>query len=558
MRKHESRFNSIAKAFPEWMQSQCVDDSEIVALREKLEDSFFEFIKYFFPVFEGTHTFQDGMHIQVIAEHLEECLKGNVRKLVINVPPGFMKTLICSILFPAWAWAKYPYKKFFCLTYSGQLSTEQSADCRRIIRSEEYQKLWGHKFSIRKDADAKRIFANDKGGKRVCSSVNGVVTGVRGDILILDDPNNVKASESDVIREATNNTFDNAITSRVNDRTKYCMIIIQQRVHSRDLTGHILAKDDPDTIHLCLPMEYETGRKCVTIPIKSTNGKRWKDPRTKEHQLLWPERLSITALNKLKDDLNSEYTIAGQLQQRPSPSKGGIIQKDWFQLWKSKELPPCEFVIQSWDTAFTKPRNKAHGANISYSACTTWGVFRDEHNVPNIILLSLFRDKIEYPELRAMAQRLATNYHDTDIDYPMKGRCMPTTILVEAKASGLALIADLQRAGVTVTKFNPSRYNLGGRSDKVARARLVTPLIEAGRVWMQSDYNNPEALGAIEDLFVESAAAFPNEESNDLIDSMSQAFIRLSESGAVGHPLDPQPIAVNTFKYADKSLYDGR
>ena len=357
------------------------------------------------------------------------------------------------------------------------------------------------------------------------------------------------------MREGTNTWFDSAITTRVTDFSKYCMIIIQQRLHERDVTGHILSKNDPDVIHLCLPMEFEVERKCITIPLKSTNGKKWRDPRKKEGQLLWPERLDIYALDKLKLRLNNPYLEAGQLQQRPSPSEGGIILKSWFKIWPYPELPTCEYIMQSWDTAFTRPTSKAQEANISYSACTTWGIFKDEHDVPNVILLSLFRDKIEYPELRWMAQRLARNYHDTDLDNPMLERyhLSPNIVLVEAKASGLPLIADLHRAGVLVTPFDPNKYG-----NKVSRARYVTPLIEAGRVWMQCDLKNKDIPGSMEELFIESAAAFPNLDSNDLIDTMSQAFIRLSEGRWLGHPLDPKPPVINPWKNYDKSFYDGK
>jgi len=163
-------------------------DKEKQELRAKLENSFYEFIKYFYPVLEGRNDFQDGMHIHVIAEHLEECYYGNVRTLIINVPPGFMKTYICSIMFPAWCWTKDASSKFFCLSYSSKLSLKDSAQCRFLIRSEEYQELWGDRFNIRRDSDAKGLFANTTGGYRVSSSVGGAATGLRGGFVILDDP----------------------------------------------------------------------------------------------------------------------------------------------------------------------------------------------------------------------------------------------------------------------------------------------------------------------------------------------------------------------------------
>jgi phage terminase large subunit-like protein len=523
--------------------------------RELCEGSLYEFIKRAFPVLEGRHTFKEGWHIEAISEHLEACYNGEVRSLVINIPPGFMKTYICSIMFPAWCWTKDPSLKFFCLSYGQFLALKDSSDCRRLIQSDWFQKLWGNRFSMRGDSNSKTMFANDKGGYRIASSIGGPTTGLRGHFVICDDPNNVMDMNSDVTRETTNSWWDAAVTTRMNDFSRYCRIVIQQRLHQRDLTGHLLGQKDSSLVHLRLPMEYEKGSRCVTIPLKSTEGKKWKDPRTKEGELLWPSYLTREIVDGLKSKLNSEYTISGQFQQRPSPSEGGIIKKGWFNWWCQDELPACEFILQSWDTAFTRPSTKRQAANVSYSACTTWGVFYNEFNVPNIILLSLFRGRIEYPELRDMAQRLARNYYDNDIDNPMSTsyKLAPNTILVEAKASGLALIADLHRAGAMVTRFDPNKYG-----DKLTRARLATPLIESGRVWMPAKAPHFTKLEPFADLFVESAISFPNMESNDLIDTMSQAFIRINSGGWVQHPLDPEPIQMNHWRDHDKPLYDGR
>lgn len=513
--------------------------------RELCEGSFYEFIKHAFPILEGRHSFKEGWHIKAIAEHLEACYAGEVRTLVINIPPGFMKTYICSIMFPAWCWAKDPTLKFFCLSYGEFLALKDSADCRRLVKSDWYQKLWGNKFAIRSDSDSKTMFSTDKGGYRISSSVRGPTTGLRGHFVICDDANNAVDMNSDITRERTNTWWDSAVTTRVNDFSRYCRIVIQQRLHERDLTGHLLKQKDPDLVHLRLPMEFEKGNRSITIPTKSTNGKKWKDPRTKDGELLWPEYLNQVTVNKLKKQLNSEYAISGQFQQSPSPSEGGIIKKGWFNWWDESELPNCDFIIQSWDTAFTKPSTKRQEANVSYSACTTWGIFYNELHVPNIILLSLFRDRIEYPELRDMAQRLAKNYYDTDIDHPLNYKMEPSVILIEAKASGLALIADLHRAGALVTRFDPNKYG-----DKLTRARLATPLIESGRVWMPNE--------DFSDLFVHNAISFPNQESNDLIDTMSQAFIRINAGGWVNHPLDPEPVQTNQWRHSDRPLYDGR
>src|SRR5208337_29560 len=187
----------------------------------------------------------------------------------------------------------------------------------------------------------------------IASSVGGANTGEGCDIEIEDDPNNVKNVESEVTRETTNTWRDQVMATRFNNPKTFARIVVQQRTHQNDVSGHILSKQYPDMVHLCLPMEFERDRISVTVPLKSTKGIAWEDPRQDEAELLWPERIGPKELEKLKRELGGEYAIAGQFQQRPAPASGGMIKKNWFMPWKEKSPPPLEFVIQSWDTALT-------------------------------------------------------------------------------------------------------------------------------------------------------------------------------------------------------------
>jgi predicted phage terminase large subunit-like protein len=401
-----------------------------------------------------------------------------------------------------------------------------------LIASKWFKDRWGHKCQLTRDINTKTRFANVQSGYRIATSIGGTTTGEHVDYEFFDDPNNTANVESEVTRADTNIKFDRVFSGRFNDPNTGRLALIQQRTHSQDLSGHLLAKNIPDLVHLCLPQEYETNRPCVTIPLKSTNGKPWKDPRKEEGELLWPEFFNEKAVEQGKRDLGDRYAIAGQYQQRPSPAEGGIFKKSDFQWWKEPAPPRCHFILQSWDTAFS---TSSHAA---WSACTTWGLFNHRDNPNNIILLSLWRGKLENPDVRRMMLRLSKNYYDTRMEYPAPEDhiCKPDMILIEGKANGTPLLQDLRRAGLIINSFDPNKH---GGGDKTARARAVSNLIEAGCVWMPAKPPLYDKLRPHADLFVEACASFPNDvNSRDLVDSMSQALIKFRLQGMIGHPDD--------------------
>ena len=495
----------------------------------RAEKSFYEFCKQAWHVVEYSTPFIESWHLQAYTEHLEACFHRKITKLLVNVPPRTSKTTIFSILFPAWVWIHNSELRFMFASYSNSLSMEHSRKCRQLIESPWYRQRWGHKFSLCREQKAKGFFINNRGGYRIATSVGAATTGHGANFLITDDANNVLDGNSDAKREGANKWWDQVWSTRLNDKRHDVKIAVQQRIHEMDLSGHIIANDIENTwVKLILPMEFEKARCAKTIILPSTNGKIWTDPRTIEGELLCPERWTAKELSDSKLELGS-YGYAGQYQQRPAPEEGGIIQRSWFKWWKESRLPDILYIVQSWDTALSAKDGS------SYSACTTWGVFRDEHYIENIILLSMWRDRVEYPDLRNMAKRLYFDYRDVGKTHnPAFTGISLDMCIIEAKASGDPLIKDLALAGIRAVPFDPKKYG-----DKIGRVRYVTHLIEAGRVWLPARAPHYVKLLDHADTFLNEVIAFPTTESRDLVDTMTQVLTKLKEGGLLTHPSDP-------------------
>jgi hypothetical protein len=305
----------------------------------------------------------DGWHIDAIAEHLEAVTRGQIRQLLINVPPRHGKSNIVSVLWPAWEWTSTPERKWLFASYSQKLSTRDSVACRRLIESAWYQANWPE-VKIATDQNEKMRYENTRRGVRIASSVGGTVTGEGGDRIVVDDPHATDEVESDAVRQSVLNWWDGTMVTRLNDPRTGTKVIIGQRVHQQDLSGHVLEQGGWE--HLCLPAEFEGDSRKTSIG--------WTDPRTEPGDLLWPERFGREELDTLKTSMGS-YAAASQLQQRPSPAGGGILKRHWWRYWQPRGagLPPVmvkhpdgslqpiaavqlpeklERVIQSWDMAF--------------------------------------------------------------------------------------------------------------------------------------------------------------------------------------------------------------
>lgn len=300
-----------------------------------------EFQRRAWKVVEPSTRYIPNWHIDAIADHLTAVLSGDIRRLLINVPPRCEKSLNVSVFWPAWAWIDNPSLRWLFTSYGQELATRDSLKCRRLIQSKWYQDRWGDVFRLTSDQNVKTRFENDKTGYRVATSVGGMGTGEGGSVVVADDPHNVKEGESEVKRESTLLWWDEVMSTRLDDPKTGALVIVMQRVHDGDLAGHVLAQGGYE--HLCLPMEYE-GTACVTVLGKV-------DPRTEDGELLWPERFGATEVEDLKLRMGP-YAAAGQLQQRPSPRRGGMFERDWFEIVESAPSTDMEWV-RYWDKAGT-------------------------------------------------------------------------------------------------------------------------------------------------------------------------------------------------------------
>jgi len=526
---------------------------EEARIKEACEQDLYTFTRHAWEHIEAV-PFKESAHLQCIAEHLEEVYHRRILDIIFNAPPRCGKTLEVNVMFPAWTWIKRPSERFFCASYAESIALISSRQCRWLIESTWFQKFWGQNFRLLSDANTALRYFNSEKGFRISSSVNGIGTGVGGDCIILDDPNQIMDSESETIREATNDFFSRQLSSRLNDAERTAKIVNQQRTHTRDVTGFALGMDIPNLVHVVLPMEYEPARRTITVPLKSTNGKPWEDWRTEEKELLCPSIITRPGLVRIQSSMD-QYAIAGQYQQRPSPEEGGILKKEYFQIWSEDYSPRFDLILQSWDTALTT------GELSCYSACTTWGVFNDQNEIPNVMLLDMWYERVEYPELKEMVYRLSRNYHDVVRIAPLKdeGHFRPDWILMEDKMNGLSLIQDLGRMGVNIMRFDPSKY--GGSAsakNKIARVRRVSSLLECGRVWLVSQPGNPTQLRKYCDKFLNFCVDYPNgpKESIDIVDTMSQALLKISESGGIYHKYDQLPEPKLPFQNQQK-FYPG-
>jgi phage terminase large subunit-like protein len=357
--------------------------------------------------------------------------------------------------------------------------------------------------------------------------------------------------------------LDNAIfwwttvmPTRLNNRLAVKRIVVQQRVHEKDLTGHILANDtDHKWVHLRLPLEYEANNPCITVKLPSTNGRLWRDPRRKEGDTLDPKYFTPAVVKELKDELVTEYNISGQLQQRPSPGEGGIIKKRWFKLWPEKQddgsypsdaLPKLDYIMCSVDTSLSDKSKSA------FNVCSTFGIFKDRNKIGNVLLLNMWRKRCEYPEMRKIMLRIAQDYMDDgDVELLHKNSMRkPDMILVEDQSFGKLLIKDLARAGITVQRFQPQ-----GKGSKTERMRVVTPLISEGRVWLPAlppDYKTPRKFA---DTFREELIKFPRGSSLDIADTLSQALYRLQQSYWIWNQGDFEPVPPRGENFTQEAIY---
>lgn len=457
-----------------------------------------QFVAEVWPVLEPATPYLSNWHIDAISEALTAVTNGKLQKLLINVPPGAMKSLLCCVLWPAWEWAEInPASRWLFASYEGKLSTRDSVKCRRVIKSDWYQQRYGDKFRLTGDQDVKTLFENDATGFRMATSVGGSGTGNRADRVVVDDPHKVTEAESDAIRESTVDWWATEMSNR-GSSAKSAYVVIQQRVHFADVAGWCL---DHGYEHLVIPQEYE-GQKHFILGMA--------DPRDRPGELLWPDRFDGDWVTSQKSSLGS-YAYAGQHQQRPVPREGGMIKLGWFQRYgTAPDRQPSDKIILSLDTA-----NKAKELNDP-SVATVWLVRDGKY-----YLLWVWRDRVEYPDLKRNVLGLAERWE-------------PTEILIEDKASGTQLIQEMKSSiGGRVYSIIP----ILPEGDKVMRMSLESPAIEAGRVWL------PNHAPWLPDYEAE-LTQFPKSATKDQVDSTSQ-FLRRMRSRPVSQQVKATPAKVS-------------
>lgn len=468
------------------------------------EESLLEFTRQAFDIIEPGVTFSDNWHLHAICDHLEAVTSGEIENLVINIPPGCMKSILVSVMWPAWMWIKRPEARIMGASYGVDLSIRDAMKCRDIITSEWYQSNWPS-VQIRAGDDQKTKYGLTPGGWRMATSVGGRATGEHPDFKIVDDPMNAAQADSDAERESANIWFDRTLSTRGKSRGART-VVVMQRLHELDTTGHILA-EGYDYVHLCLPMRYDGERSKTIIG--------WEDPRTTKGSLLWPEMFPEKSVRELEKALG-EYGTAGQLAQRPAPAGGGILKIDHFQLWPhDRETPVIEYVVQSVDPAYTeKTQNDP-------TAFQGWGVFT--HNGKRgALLLDCWAEHLTFPDLRS---KLIDEWHSVYGKTSQRKGKKADVLLIEAKASGLSLIQDLRQANLPAIPYNP------GSADKINRAHQAAPILELDCLYILESAKEPGRPVTWARDFISELEKFPNGAHDDQCDAFSQVIIYLRDNG---------------------------
>jgi len=462
---------------------KAINRLSVLEKHDKVQGSLLEYARFQMP------EYQTPAHIKLLAHKLEEVERGNIKRLAIFMPPRHGKSQLTSQFFPAWYLGRNPSKFVIATTYAQDLADDFGRSVRNQIQDEDYNRIFND-CTLSKDSSSVRRFHTTGSGVYYAVGAGGAITGRGAHLLLIDDP--IKGREdadSDAMRSNLIDWYRSTAYSRLMPGGS--IILIQTRWHEDDLAGWILRETSHE------PWEV------IELPavLDEKASKILKRPKG---QALWPEAYDKKRLEEIKKTAGSREWNSLYMQ-RPSAEEGNILKRYWWKEWTEDNPPECNYILQSWDTAYTVK------STSDYSAVTTWGIF--EHNgIQNAILLSARRERWEFPELKSEAIKLYNEFK-------------PDVVLIEAKASGWSLIQELQRAGIPITPFNPKR------ADKKTRAHSVTPLFESGRVWY------PSSKYWAEDV-INQCAQFPSSNYDDLVDSTTQALMRLRQGLFVEHPQD--------------------
>jgi predicted phage terminase large subunit-like protein len=461
--------------------SNLTEEEQVRLYRLTLERDLGGFVRAAWPILEPATPFSENWHIDLLAEYLTAVRRREIRRLIINIPPRMMKSLTCTVFFPSWVWTQEPHTRFICSSYADSLSIKHSLDRRTLISSPWYQGLWGSLVKFSDDQNLKGEFQNDARGLMIATSTGGSITGKGADFIIVDDPHNPLQVLSDTERVTALRHFDAALSTRLDDPKRGAIVVVMQRLHEDDLTGHLIGLQ---------------GWEQVSIPAEAERVETWKFPISKRVHVrnpgdtIWPERFPQEVLDQFKVQLGS-YGYAGQFQQRPSPAEGGILKRGW---WKRFETAPEKFdqMIQSWDFTFKDSKGS------DFVVGQVWGRVGS-----NKYLLDQIRGKFSFTASLAAMRNMTLRWPAA------------TAKIVEDKANGPAIIDALRNELTGIVPMSP-------QGSKLARAQAAAPELEAGNYWL------PQTQWAEE--FIEECAAFPNAAHDDMVDAWSQAACRFRTS----------------------------
>ena len=442
-------------------------------------DEFIPFVKSMWPESIA------GRQHYIIAEKLEQIARGEIKRLLINMPPRHTKSEFASYLFPAWMIGRKPSMKIIQATHTTELAVNFGRKVKNLLETEEYQEIF-EDCELSVDSKASGRWDTKSGGMYYAVGVGSNLAGRGGDLIVIGDPHSEQTALSA-------SGFENAwewYTAGPRQRLQPggAIVLVQTRWSEKDMTGNLIRQMTKDSI----ADQWEV----VELPAILPSG-----------EPTWPEFWKREELEQVKASVPA-YQWNAQYQQDPTAGELSILKREWWIVWDKEEVPNLQYVIQSYDTAFSKRET------ADYSAITTWGVFYplEIGGPPNLILLDAQKGRWDFPELKEIA---LDQYKLWD----------PETVIIEAKASGMPLTHELQNMGIPVVNFTPSRGN-----DKLSRVHSISPLFEAGMIWA------PEERWA-EDV-IEECAPFPKGTHDDLVDSLTQALMRYRQGNFVQIPTD--------------------
>lgn len=489
-----------------------LDEAKQAVNRELAKKSLAEFTKQAWHVLEPGTPLAWGWHIDAICEHLEAVSRGEIRRLLINIPPGHMKSLLVAVFWPAWTWLTRPTWRALFTTYAKDLSMRDSVRCRDVIQSDWYQSLFDPEWELASDQNVKGYFKNSQRGERLALSVGGQGTGFRGDVVVFDDPMNVDEFPTAEKLDKITSWWDKRMTSRLNDMSTGAFVGIMQRIHEGDLAGHLIDKGGERWEHLCLPSEFEPENRCKTSIFV--------DPREDRGELLFPDKFPRPVIEQAKIDLGDQYDA--QHQQHPIAQGGGIFKRQWWRFWYPQGAPapePVKTVIdgvthehtqieipeilmscQSWDLAFK-------GNEGSDFVCgQVWGIAKVPPPHPvGYFMLDQVHDRMSFSDTMEEFVGMCEQWPKTGDKY------------VEDKANGPALINMLSGKIPGIVPVNPD----GG---KEARAHAASPVVKAGQVYLP----HPAIFPWVNQLLNE-LTKFPKAKHDDRTDALTQALNKMRE-----------------------------